>query len=271
MKKILVGVDLRAKYVWLVTRAADLARCIDGRVDLLYVSRKEPDSEQAGRRKTLEGLRDHLDEQRRGDLMVISGDPGKVLREQSRNYDIMVVGPNEPAGWRRLVEDAMAVQVIGGARCPVFIPRTEEPRTSFQRIVLGLDMRHGDPTIRLQEAGSWAAAMNARLDAAYCELNPARYLPKESPRHATQDTWHTNRDKEEQVLARMLRENVPAAARGKAFVRLGRPAKGLIELSASYDLVVVGTADAVHPSFFMSPVAVDVIREARCDVMTLPA
>jgi nucleotide-binding universal stress UspA family protein len=113
--------------------------------------------------------------------------------------------------------------------------------------------------------------MNARLDAVYCELNPGRYLPKESPRHVSQDTWHTNRDKDEQMLGRMLRENVPAAARGKAFVRLGRPAKGLIELSASYDLVVVGTADAVHPSILMSPVAVDVIRESRCDVMTLPA
>lgn len=270
MKQILVGIDLRVNNAWFVTRAADLAGCVDGRVDLLYVSRKESDAEQAQRRKTLEDLLAHLDEERRGDVLVIGGEPRIVLREQSGNYDMMVVGPREPAGWRKLVEDAMAVQLIGDARCPVFIPRTDAPKASFRRLLMGLDLHHGNPALRLQQAGDWAATLNATLDATYCESNPGRYLPRESPGRVTEETWHANRDKDEQMVNRLMRENLPPAVRGKGFVSLGWAGECLIGLSSDYDLVVVGTADAVPRSVLISPVAVDIVREALCDVLTLP-
>ncbi|MFZ0485859.1 MAG: universal stress protein [Arenicellales bacterium] len=270
MKKILVGIDLRVKNAWFVTRAADLARCIDGRVDMLYVSHKESGAEQAQRRKALEDLLAHLAEDRRGDVLVISGEPRKVLREQSGNYHMMVVGPREPAGWRKLVEDAMAIQLIGDARCPVFVPRTDEPKASFQRLLMGLDLHHGNPALRLQQAGDWAATLNATLDATYCESTPGRYLPKESPGRVSEETWHTNREKDEQTVKRLMRENLPAPARGKGFVSLGRVTECLVGLSSSYDLIVVGTADAVRHNILISPVAVDIVRKARCDVLILP-
>lgn len=270
MKKILVGIDLRVKHSWLVTRASDVARCVDGRVDLLYASHEESEAEQVQRRKTLEDLLADLDEGQRGSVLVISGEPRKVLRERSGDYDLLVIGPREPAGWRRLVEDAMAVRLIGSARCPVFVPRTDKPKTSFQRLLLGVDMRHGDPAQRLQQAGEWAVTLNARLDATYCESNPGRYLPRESRGRVSEETWHGNRDKDEQMLKRLMRESVPPAAYGKAFVSLGRPGKGLVELSPGYDLVIVGTADAAPGSILISPVAMDIVREAHCDVLTLP-
>jgi len=49
------------------------------------------------------------------------------------------------------------------------------------------------------------------------------------------------------------------------------PDSALIELSKEYDLVMVGTADVASKGILMGSVAVDVVRHAYCDVMTLPA
>jgi len=271
MKKILVGVDLKAKYVWLVVRGGDLAKCIDGSVDLLYVSHDESATEQEARQKSLEGLLEHLEPERRGKAMVTGGDPADVLKQQSTKYDVLVCGPREPIGWRKLVEDAMAVRVIGGAKCPVFIPRREEPKLSFDRILLGLDLRREDPDSRVKTAGELAKVLGARLDMVFCEMNPARRLNDGSSRAAVEALWRKGRSADELMLKQLLNQFVPSANRGETFLCEDRPGSGLVELSKDYDLVIVGTADIVNAGILIGSVAVDVVRHADCDVLTLPA
>lgn len=270
MTNILVGVDLKTAYDWLVVRACGLARSIGGRVHLLYVADRESDSQRAKRRQTLEELLGHLGDGRHGDAMVIQGEPRTVLREQSGQYDLLVVGPREPAGWRKLLEDAMAVQVIAGSRCPVFVPRTDEPGTSFGRILMGLNLRRDDAGDRLKEAGEWASVMQARLDVVFCELNPARYAYDVSPNYDVEERWLAAREDDQRELDRLLAEKLPSAVQGKVFLLEEEPGRGLIGLSANYDLVIVGSADVAHPSILLGSVTVDVVRHAQCDVLTLP-
>lgn len=270
MKKMLVGVDLNTACDRLLGRAADLARVVGGRVDLLYVADRESAAEQAARRESLEKLLARLDEEHQGVASVLEGEPYAVLRERSTDCDLLVVGPREPAIWRRLLEDAMAVRVIAGAHCPVFVPRSAEPEAPLRRILVGLNLRRDDAEGRLKEAGEWASVMSATLDAVFCEMNPARYAYDVSPSYEVEQRWLAGREDDERRVGALLGEKVPPGARGKAFLLEDEPARGLVELSGDYDLVVVGSADVAHPSILLGSVAVDVVRHARCDVLTLP-
>ncbi|MGA8261495.1 MAG: universal stress protein [Arenicellales bacterium] len=270
MKKILVGVDLKATYVWLVVRAGDLARNIDARVDLLYVSHQESGKQQAERRRALEDLLARLGEEQRGEVMVMEGQPQDVLAGESDKYDILVVGPREPTGWRKLLEDAMAVQVIGRARCQVFIPRTEEPKTSFRRILLGLNLYRQETEAYVRAGASLAVAMNATLDIAFCERNPAHYVFEEAALQTIEEVRYAQHEQDEQKLRQLLDDIVPGPARGKAFLYEDAPGNGLVELSRDYDLVIVGTADVAKAGILLGSVAIHIVRRAHCDVLTLP-
>jgi nucleotide-binding universal stress UspA family protein len=271
MKKVLVGVDLNTTYVWLVVRAADLAECIGAQVDLVYVASKKSAEERQRHQHTLDGLMEHMEAGLRGASLVCDGNASEVLSEMSRGYDVMVVGPREPAGWKRLIEKPMAVKVIAGARCPVFIPRTEEPKRAFPRILVGVDLNAEDNDERLTSAGEWARALGARLDVAYCEANPAHRLDEDSARKAADKRWQALRTEQLSTLRAQMERCIDAAARGEAILSDTMPATGLMNLSKDYDLLMVGTTDVASDSILMGSVAVEAVRHAHCDVMTLPS
>lgn len=270
MNNVLVGVDLNTTYVWLVVRAADLAKCLDTRIDLLYVAASESADKRSEHAHTLNRLMDHVDAGLRGTTLVRDGDPIAVLNEMSADYDIMAVGPREPAGWKRLVEKPMAVRVIADARCPVFIPRTEEPRTAFTRLLVGIDLAADDKEARLEDAGRWALALGGRLDAVYCEPDPARRLDGVMARNAAEQSWQERRTANLETLEALLESHVDASTRGQAMLSDLLPGTGLVSLSKDYDLLMVGTADVARDSILLGSVAVDAVRHAHCDVLAFP-
>jgi nucleotide-binding universal stress UspA family protein len=271
MNKVLVGVDLNTTYVWLMVRAADLAKCIDTRIDLVYVAAEEPAHKRSEHERTLNRLMDHIDEGLRGTAMVRDGDPITVLNEMSADYGVMAVGPREPTGWKRLVEKPMAVRLIADARCPVFIPRTEEPRTTFTRLLVGVDLAADDKEARLEDAGRWALALGGRLDAVYCEPDPARRLDGVMARNAAEQSWRDRRTANLKKLEALLENHVDGSARGEAMLSDVLPGTGLVNLSKDYDLLMVGTADVARDSVLLGSVAVDAVRHAHCDVLAFPA
>jgi len=153
----------------------------------------------------------------------------------------------------------------------VFIPRTEEPRSTFPRILLGVDVTRPDHVDRLALAGKWAPALGGRLDAVYCEVDPTRPLVSQVAGAAAGEHWKKQRIEEMENLRAHMEKTIDASARGEPLMREENPDSALIELSKEYDLVMVGTADVATKGIFMGSVAVDVVRHAHCDVMTLPA
>lgn len=55
MNKVLAAVDLNTTYVWLVVRAADRAKCLDTRIDLLYVAAAESADKRREHKRMLSG------------------------------------------------------------------------------------------------------------------------------------------------------------------------------------------------------------------------
>ncbi len=272
MKKLLVGLDLkRPGYVWLMTRSADLADRLDGRVDLLYVSGRETEAQVAERRQQLEGLMRHVGEPHRGEVRTLPGMPAQVLDDQSTSYDALVVGPREPGALEGFFKGPMAIRIIVGARCPVFVPRVEQLAVPTPKMLFATDLRRGDPAPLLAEVGRWAANLGAVVDVAFCEKNPADSIDSVYARGKARAEWEAGRERDRDRLLALLSENVAEGARGEAILHTGSPGPSLVTLSAGYHIVAVGTGDIATANRLLGSVAAHVIRNARCDVLTIPA
>lgn len=271
MKKILVGIDLsKTGYVWLVVRAMDLAKHVDGKIDLVYITSQKTEGQEPTHKQKLEELMEHIEPACRGEVQIVDGQVEKVLDEKSSDYDILVVGPREPAGFRRLFEGPMAIRVIAGARCPVFVPRIEQPKTEFPRMLLGIDLRRGDAGARVAAAGQWALALGAKLDIVFCEQSASKRVEEQIGRDIARKQWEARRETNREELQKLVDEKLDDATRGQAILHEDRPDQGLVDLSKNYDVVVVGTADITTATLLLGSVSVYVVRNANCDVLTLP-
>ncbi len=61
---------------------------------------------------------------------------------------------------------------------------------------------------------------------------------------------------------------IKAGVKVKAFVKIGRPAADIIEMSSNFDLIVMGTQGRTGlPHLLIGSVTERVVREARCPVL----
>ncbi len=272
MKKLLVGIDLsKSGYVWLMTRAQDLAECLKAKVDLVYIAKKSTAEQSAQYKTSLDELMAHIDKKSRGKTEVVEGEIVKTLEQLSNDYDALVVGPREPAGVRKWFENPIAVKVIAacGTRSPVFVPRVEQHKRAFSKILLGVDA--GELTHnRIASTKQWAQALGAKIDVVYCSQSLSKHIEQRIAQNIARDQLEAAKKQQQEEFKILVGKELDAATLGEAIVYDAAPGPGMVELSKDYDLVVVGTADIKRSSTLLGAVSSYVVRNAQCDVLTLP-
>ena len=62
-----------------------------------------------------------------------------------------------------------------------------------------------------------------------------------------------------------------AESKGQAVLGTGIPQEALVAMSELYDLIVVGNREAGIADLLLGSVTHQVVRNAKCDVLTLPS
>jgi nucleotide-binding universal stress UspA family protein len=115
------------------------------------------------------------------------------------------------------------------------------------RMVVGVDLRAVEHEWLIQRSVVYAQRIGARIDVVFCAPTP--------------EPEHTARLNE-------LLAAVPAANRGQPIIDPRAPADGLVELSKSADLVVVGSREPLAIDRILhGPMAARVLRHAACPVL----
>jgi len=268
--RILVGVDLRLDgHEWLVDRAAWFAGLVGGTVDVLFVTSSKDHS---GYMRSLEQLLAGVPEEHRGAARCESGDPVDVLVQCSREVDALVVGPREPGAIERMFKGTMATRVIRGAECAVLVPRgSAQASPGRVRLLVGVDLRHGEPAASVDEAVPWVRAVDATLDAVFVERTRLPYIADARVRAKAEREWATAREPDRRALEELLATSLEVEHRGQALLAEGEAESALVDLSHDYDLVMVGNRERPGlAGYILGSVAEHVVRHAHCDVLTLP-
>jgi nucleotide-binding universal stress UspA family protein len=260
--RFLIGVDLNAPgHEWLVDRAARFAWRAKGRIDLLFVaSSAERDARDEAR---LMALFDRVIPETRGQVRREAGDPVETLIHATSEYDAIVVGPREPGGLERLLKGTIAMRILRGANSAVLVPRGEASYSRQPRVLVGLDLG-GEPEGLFQGAAHWARALGTTLDAVY--VDPMA-VPEGGAARQEVDVARAP------LLARLqaLINGLEPSLRGAPRIAEGDPESALVDLSSEYDVLVLGTLGkaGVFGSVRAS-VAENLVRSAKCDVLTVP-
>lgn len=266
--KLIVGVDLNVQgHDWLLDRASRFASAVGGLIDLVYVS-AEPSPE---RQAMLGGLLTLLPEPVRGRAVVELGDPAERLIELTGSYDVLVVGPREPSALQRWLLGPMAVRVMRRSRCPILVPRSPHAMASQPRMLAGVDVETEGGSGVLAFSAHWAAALGSKVDAVYAINQTLPAISNAQIRANAERSFLASKEPLRIQVAAMLEASVPEPQRGVALLRAGEPENVLVELSESYDIVLVGNRGRTGLSrLLLGNVANFVVRSAHCDVIVLP-
>lgn len=255
--RALVGIDLRATgHEWLMERASLYAARLGAVLDLVYFA---PDgSDAAIHLGRLAELLESVPEALRGRARIEIAAPDEGFVQLSPEYDVLLVGSREPAMLERLLRGPMATRVLRHAKCPVLVPRGERAAGPAPRVLVGVDVEGPAPTRVLDWAGRWARWLDGTVHVAYAAA-------------AHRGDWFAVRDSMRARLEAMLEEHIDPVHRGAAQVRRGDPEEMLIQMSAEYDLLIVGNRDREGLARIMlGAVANAVVRRASCDVVSVP-
>ncbi len=263
----LVGVDLQAPYhEWVVERAIPLVQLIGGQVDIGFVGPEEEES-----RRRLETLMALVPEPQRGEIRLESGGVSQKLVEWSDDYDLLVLGPREPSAIQRVLRGAIVQRVLKVSRCAVIIPRQVEHLRGRWKCLVGVDIHGKYCQDVVAMAAKWTQTFEGELDAVYAIQDPMPVIPDNALRARAAREWKLSREPERLKLDALLREEVAEEHRGQAVIARGEPEDVLGELSAGYDVVVVGNRNREGLTRFLyGAVSQNISRNANCDVLTLP-
>jgi len=270
--RILVAVDLSATaHDWLIARSDDLAERLGATLDIIYV--RSDDASLAtidNMLAQLQLLLSKVASTRRGVPRCEVGDPVTVLVALSSEYDALVVGPREPGAMERMLRGTMAARILLRAHCPVLIPRAKRWEPGDARMLVAIDIhgRHQDKVV--DYAANWTRAVGGRLDAVYAVAETIPHIKERTVRERAEKEWLARHQAERDALSAIL-DSVPDALRGEALLRRGQPEAALVVLSGSYHMVVLGNRERDGlAGMLLGAVAQHVVRNASCDVLTLP-
>lgn len=253
--RMVVGLDLRAvEHEWLLERSTVYAERMNARIDLVYCTETpDPSFEQQLRR-----LLERIPEAHRGQPLVDPHPPAEGLVELSRACDLLVVGSREPLALDRILRGPMAARVLRTAVSPVLVPRGERAPMPNPRMLVGVDIEGPAPTAVLRWADRFAAAMQGTVHVVYAA-------------QAHRGDFASTRDRITAELQALLDAHIGEDRRGAAVVRRGDPEEVLVQVSAEYDLVLVGNRDREGLArLVLGAVAGTIVRRAQCDVISFP-
>jgi nucleotide-binding universal stress UspA family protein len=184
------------------------------------------------------------------EIVATEGHPAKLLAEQSRHADLVVVGARGRGGIAGWLLGSVSQELLRHSFCPVAVVRSpdkdevaaaEETLTSdWTRVVVGVDGSDYSKSA-LRWAAEEAKTHNAELTVASVWTPP----PTVNPPYGN-IAWGTDLDPQLQATAilqttmeEVLGENPGLVVRRE--VRGGNPARILIDLSEGADALVVGS------------------------------
>ncbi len=269
--RALVGIDLRIDgHEWLLERAGRYAARLGATIDLVYLLGSTDDTEAS--RERLTAMLGTLPEAVRGIARVEAApSPEEGLVQLTADYDVTVVGNREPRALERLLKGPMASRVLRQARCPVLVPRGDEPPERGAKLLVGVDLLGIAPGAVLEMAGRWAMRMGGRVAALYAVAGRLPHITDKAVREAAEREWHQRHAPSLASLQLLMDRHLPAEARGEALLRRGEAEDVLVALSNNADLVLVGNRDREGLArLLLGAVAQQVVRRAACDVISLP-
>ncbi|MCB9672095.1 MAG: universal stress protein [Alphaproteobacteria bacterium] len=266
--KVLVGIDLNVSgHDWLLERATHLAGSLGGTVDLVFIAQQKTSEHQAKLQGMLSLL---IPEPLQGVARIETGDPADVLIELSNTYDVMVIGPREPAAIQRFLLGPMAVRILRKSVCPILVPRAERPLPEQPRMLVGLDIQGPAIDQILTFATAWAGKLGGVLDGVFAVPGNLPPIRNKEVREVALREFLATQEPERRALAEVLKR-IPEGHRGAAHIEVGEPEDVLVKMSSSYDLVLVGNRGRTGLTrLLMGNVANHVVRTAGCDVLVLP-
>ncbi len=269
---VLVGVDLPAGgHEWLVRRAGDYARRMATKVDVVYfvTTSQGADVHLPALRSYLEALEEPI----RGEpRVVVHPSPAEGLVELSADYDLLVLGSREPPALERLIKGAMAGKVLRRSHSAVLVPHAQWGYPPEQlRLIVGVDVNGHDPDRVLRMGAAWAGRVGGKLDGLYVESGHLPHIQDRALRDAAERQWAARRQPSLDRLEALMHATIPDGQRGRALLRRGEPEDVLVNLSANYDIVLVGNRDREGwDRLVLGAVAPQVARRSGCDVISLP-
>lgn len=264
--RMLACVDLRrSEPEFVVDEAASWAADAGATVDLLFARTGDPSPEhEAGLRALLQ----RVPEAHRGEALMPEGAAVDVIVKTSANYDLAVIGPREPGPVERVLLGSIAARVVRVARAPVLVVRPRRERTGPLRMLAGVDLQHPEPTA--SQVATWATRMNAVVDALYVD---AMVIPRVGDVELAEQLRREREAYRRSDIAQLERVlgALPYALRGGVRVAEGDPGSALIEVSAEYDLIAVGSEGRTGVSrLLLGSVAESVVRGASVTALVFP-
>lgn len=270
--RVLTAIDLSVEgHEWLMARAGGFANRLGAVVDAVYVCR--PDTSDAEKERLLENLEAVLSlvaEPVRGEARCEPGEVVETLVTVARDYDGLVVGPREPGTLEAMLKGSMAARVLRRTPVPVLVPRGRVWPARPLKMLAGVDIGGVASAAVVRFSAQWAERLGGTVDAVYALGDRPPPIKDRAVREKALREWLAAREPDRQELERLL-QAIPEAHRGQAMLRPGEADDALVELSKGYDLVVVGNRERQGIArYLLGTVATMVVRNAHCDVLTLP-
>lgn len=195
---------------------------------------------------------------------------------EANHVDLIVMGTHGRRGIRKFILGSVAEEVLRLATCPVFTVRHKEDQSvwTMKKILAPTDLsenaRHAT-----RHAAALAEAYKADLSLLYvvdAATLPTTSVPLLGAFEVSPESVMTRSNEALSRQARALNEEFQLPSDVKSFVRIGHPARDILEFAEvnETDLIVVGSHGRSGISrLMMGSVAEQIVRNASCPVFTV--
>jgi nucleotide-binding universal stress UspA family protein len=175
---------------------------------------------------------------------LVEGPPDRVMRQQSRAAELLILGDDDLAAGSALPIDSVLLQVVSRSFCPVVVARGLRPPTG--PLLAAID---GSPSsqLALRHAAAEATRRGIGVDVVHVVEDPSR---EEAGRR----------------LLAAATATVPRLARARQRLLIGDPATALIRASRHARMVVVGPRGR-DGAVLLGPVAQELLRRCACPTL----
>jgi nucleotide-binding universal stress UspA family protein len=175
---------------------------------------------------------------------LVEGPPARVMRQQSRAAELLIVGDDDLGAGSALPIDSVLLQTVSRSFCPVVVARGLRPPTG--PLLAAID---GSPSsqLALRHAAAEATRRGIGVDVVHVVEDPGR---EEAGRR----------------LLAAATATVPKLARARQRLLIGDPATALIRASRHARMVVVGPRGR-DGAALLGPVAQALLRRCACPTL----